>query len=287
MVSPVQVCIFSEAAESVRLSKAHARYVLYRRLVFTLIGKYLRSRMPLFCITAPGRDKNAYYHEYFLRGRPLLAQKITRTKVKGKGARKASSPETEPQLYDFPWMKVPEKPSAPSSTGEQQNAAAAGSHRISPTLTALAGLAPVPSPTVATSAFSVPRAHAPRSLGDALGFLSTLNQVQAASPPSRVSVLQQGGETMFLPTTSSSNNSAALNTLLSSFSTRTDPAQSSAASRYIPIAPAPPAQGGEPIKPRLETGTSYASVLAALKAQHQMPGQITMYPFTTPGPAPF
>ena len=51
-----------------------------------------------------GRDKGAYYHEYFLRGRPLLAQKIARTKVKGKGARKASSPETEPRLYEFPWM---------------------------------------------------------------------------------------------------------------------------------------------------------------------------------------
>ena len=68
------------------------------------------------CFDASGRDKNAYYHEYFLRGRPLLAQKITRTKVKGRGARKASSPETEPQLYDLPWLEAPPK----ANKGEQQ-----------------------------------------------------------------------------------------------------------------------------------------------------------------------
>jgi hypothetical protein len=48
---------------------------------------------------ASGRDKNGYYHELFLRGNELLAQKIQRFKIKGTGVRKPSSPETEPNFY--------------------------------------------------------------------------------------------------------------------------------------------------------------------------------------------
>lgn len=51
-----------------------------------------------------GRDKGGYYHELFLRGRTLLALKMQRTKVKGTGARKASSPETEPDFYSMPFV---------------------------------------------------------------------------------------------------------------------------------------------------------------------------------------
>lgn len=51
-----------------------------------------------------GRDKGGYYHELFLRGRTLLALKMQRTKVKGTGARKASSPETEPDFYQMPFV---------------------------------------------------------------------------------------------------------------------------------------------------------------------------------------
>ena len=93
---------------------------------------------------------------------------------------------------------------------------------------------------------------------------------------------------MFLPSTS--NNPNSLNTLLTSFGTaRTESAPSSApASRYVPIAPAPPSHGGDPIKPRMEAANNYASVLAALKVQHHMAevGQVPAQTFTTPGPAP-
>ena len=45
-----------------------------------------------------GEDRNAYYHELFLRGKPFLGYKIKRLRVKGTGVRMASSPETEPNV---------------------------------------------------------------------------------------------------------------------------------------------------------------------------------------------
>jgi hypothetical protein len=47
-----------------------------------------------------GPDKGAYYHELFLRSKPFLSRRIQRTKIKGEGARKPSSPETEPNFYN-------------------------------------------------------------------------------------------------------------------------------------------------------------------------------------------
>jgi hypothetical protein len=47
-----------------------------------------------------GRDKGAYYHELFLRSKSFLSRRIQRTKIKGEGARKPSSPETEPDFYN-------------------------------------------------------------------------------------------------------------------------------------------------------------------------------------------
>ncbi|EEC44465.1 predicted protein [Phaeodactylum tricornutum CCAP 1055/1] len=51
-----------------------------------------------------GRDKGAYYHEIFLRGRPHLAHRIPRVKVKGSGVRKPGAPESEPNLYLRPFL---------------------------------------------------------------------------------------------------------------------------------------------------------------------------------------
>jgi hypothetical protein len=51
-----------------------------------------------------GRDKGGYYHELFLRGKPQLAHKIPRTKLKNEGARKSTSPETEPNFYTLPFL---------------------------------------------------------------------------------------------------------------------------------------------------------------------------------------
>lgn len=48
-----------------------------------------------------GQDKNGYYHERFLRGKPDLAHKVLRTIIKNKGPRRAASPSTEPNLYAY------------------------------------------------------------------------------------------------------------------------------------------------------------------------------------------
>ena len=50
-----------------------------------------------------GNDAGAYYHEMFLRGKPLLATKMTRRKIKG-NIRVITSPDEEPQFYTMPFM---------------------------------------------------------------------------------------------------------------------------------------------------------------------------------------
>jgi hypothetical protein len=46
-----------------------------------------------------GKEEGAYYHEYFLRGKPYLTKFLKRNKVKGTKVRAASSPEDEPDFY--------------------------------------------------------------------------------------------------------------------------------------------------------------------------------------------
>jgi hypothetical protein len=51
-----------------------------------------------------GRDKGGYYHELFLRSKRFLSYRIQRMKIKGTGARKPGSPETEPNFYNAPFL---------------------------------------------------------------------------------------------------------------------------------------------------------------------------------------
>lgn len=51
-----------------------------------------------------GQDKNAYYHELFIRSKSFLSHRIQRTKIKGQGTRKPSSPDTEPNFYNAPYL---------------------------------------------------------------------------------------------------------------------------------------------------------------------------------------
>jgi hypothetical protein len=51
-----------------------------------------------------GRDAGSYYHELFLRGRPLLAKRMVRRKVKGTKIRASSSPDEEPNFYSMTSM---------------------------------------------------------------------------------------------------------------------------------------------------------------------------------------
>ena len=52
-----------------------------------------------------GPDAGSYYHEMFLRGKPLFAYKMTRRKVKGTKFRATSSPESEPDFYTMPYLE--------------------------------------------------------------------------------------------------------------------------------------------------------------------------------------
>jgi hypothetical protein len=58
-----------------------------------------------------GRDKGGYYHELFLRSKRFLSHRIQRIKIKGTGARKPSSPETEPNFYNAPFLPSTSLPS--------------------------------------------------------------------------------------------------------------------------------------------------------------------------------
>jgi hypothetical protein len=61
-------------------------------------------RLFLLLLHFAGRDKGAYYHELFLRSKRFLSHRIQRIKIKGKGARKPSSPETEPNFFSAPFL---------------------------------------------------------------------------------------------------------------------------------------------------------------------------------------
>ena len=52
-------------------------------------------------LTRNGSDKGAYYHEYFLRGRPDLCSQLQRTRVKGTGVRTSSNPQAEPNFHEM------------------------------------------------------------------------------------------------------------------------------------------------------------------------------------------
>jgi len=51
-----------------------------------------------------GEDAGSYYHELFLRGRPLFATQIVRRKIKGTNIRGSNAPRDEPNFYRMPFM---------------------------------------------------------------------------------------------------------------------------------------------------------------------------------------
>ena len=69
-----------------------------------------------------GADSGAYYHELFLRGRPLLSLRMQRQKVKGTGHKQPADVKTEPNFYAMaPSVKPPNSPSANTSQIEGSN----------------------------------------------------------------------------------------------------------------------------------------------------------------------
>ena len=73
-----------------------------------------------------GPDAGSYYHEAFLRGRPMLSKRMSRKRVKGTGYKAAANPDAEPDFYSMPFMDqlMTMVPSHPSSS----SAAAASSY---------------------------------------------------------------------------------------------------------------------------------------------------------------
>jgi hypothetical protein len=72
-----------------------------------------------------GPDKNAYYNEFFLRGKLFLSQRIQRIMVKGNGPRRPGSPESEPNFYGMPFLPSTSAPTVNDRRGvteEQQYA---------------------------------------------------------------------------------------------------------------------------------------------------------------------
>lgn len=66
-----------------------------------------------------GKDRNAYYHDRFLRGMPELSEHMNRCKVKGTRVRHAPQPELEPDFYSYPPLSV--KNSVSSSSTKKKN----------------------------------------------------------------------------------------------------------------------------------------------------------------------
>ncbi|GFH61140.1 hypothetical protein CTEN210_17616 [Chaetoceros tenuissimus] len=69
-----------------------------------------------------GPDAGSYYHEGFLRGRPVLACRIQRIKVKGTKFRATSCPEDEPDFYKMSVLPGVDEVDPPSSNedGEEE-----------------------------------------------------------------------------------------------------------------------------------------------------------------------
>lgn len=102
-------------------------------------------------ITA-GPDRGACYHELFLRQRPVLASRVERIRLKGKGPRKPAAPDLEPNFYRMTILpthamkkqKTARSPPMPPKAPRSAPAAAAHSSVRPPAARAWQAIAPAP-----------------------------------------------------------------------------------------------------------------------------------------------
>mmetsp|Transcript_61396 Transcript_61396/g.181498 ORF Transcript_61396/g.181498 Transcript_61396/m.181498 type:complete len:126 (-) Transcript_61396:161-538(-) len=62
-----------------------------------MLMKVVNSNLSLFDFS--NIPRYCSYHELFLRGMPVLASRMRRTRVNGNGTRRAADPDTEPDFY--------------------------------------------------------------------------------------------------------------------------------------------------------------------------------------------
>jgi hypothetical protein len=62
----------------------------------------------------------AYYHELFLRGRPYMALRIKRHRVKGNGCKPIPNPAGEPNFFSYPPLEDTAKPPSPKDRSKKQ-----------------------------------------------------------------------------------------------------------------------------------------------------------------------
>jgi len=152
-----------------------------------------------------GRDKKGYYHELFLRSRRFLSHRIPRTKLKGTGSRKPTSPETEPNFYLLPYLppETRESKSGDPTNNIAANAllgpmagligAAGGGGGLSSSLDRLAQASALPNAAASLQMQQQPNGFGPLGHLSALAALSAENPVLAAQARAYALALQMPG----------------------------------------------------------------------------------------------
>lgn len=113
---PFKFCIYQKNSEFLR--QPHGRSFLVHdreKFVKIIMPKYFNQtkytsfqrqlNMYGFRHLTIGMDRNAYYHEYFLKHKGFLCENIRRTSIKGNGVKGKPNPNTEPNFYEMPFVK--------------------------------------------------------------------------------------------------------------------------------------------------------------------------------------
>jgi hypothetical protein len=199
---------------------------------------------PSFTTTPIGPDKDAYYHELFLRSKRSLANQIPRTSVKGQGPRRPSSSEDEPNFYVMEYL-----PADPASSGAPLQPQAPLRALPPPTIATLDGTDTTRSDSLTRDWESKPQHnhhHAPLATIDSMS-----NMYVQGNPLSHWSN-RSGGPPLSLHLHSSTTMAQALDTALQNSTSMAPPKThilAAAAANVLGHAPLLPAQIIQPQTP--------------------------------------
>jgi HSF-type DNA-binding len=96
-MTQTQICTHTHIHTFTHIPYLSLRY--FRQTKFTSFQRQLN--LYGFKRLTVGRDHGGYYHPFFLRGRPDLCKRISRTRIKGNWIKPAPSSETEPNFYEM------------------------------------------------------------------------------------------------------------------------------------------------------------------------------------------